>query len=227
LRIEKGNLRIVNNAVRDKSFAFAVRAVKLYRLNKRLVALVAVLLSLVIFSIGVFAWMAASDSKDNNQRVADLKGAVSDTYVVTNQSNQPAVARVMVLTIVTLTDGSTVHLIPNNDVVTGGVLAVDWQDGGDGYCYYKGIFAQSGAAGDTKAVFTTAPALKADPPGDYAGATVTIRLKAEFSGTGIYGGGTKYAHRDAWWGGSAPTNAPLDEIDAALKSAIDASYLLN
>lgn len=85
----------------------------------------------------------------------------------------------------------------------------DWIDGEDGYFYYKKKLTKGES---TTNLFTKVKMNQANITEDYAGVILTFEVKAEGIST------TKFAYRDAWWGGETPTINPSLEIDDQLKN---------
>jgi predicted ribosomally synthesized peptide with SipW-like signal peptide len=186
-----------------------------------LCAALALALVLVFATGGTLAWLTSRDERENAMRVADLKGSVraDGGYTVKNESNQPAVARVMLLPVVAK-DG----MLLSGEAVGYG-LADGWADGLDGYLYYTAVMA----AGEETAPFKPgqAPAIAADPAFAFSEADVAVKVKAEFMPAAGWGDATarEYAYRFAWFGADGPPEAdPLKTVDAKLAAAVDASY---
>jgi hypothetical protein len=174
-------------------------------------------LSFVLLIVGTSAWLADEDERSNAVKLADLKGAVTldagtDTYEVTNDSNQPALVRVIITPVVT--KGG---VLLSRDAVTY-TLAADWEsaNNNDGWAYYTGAVLD---AGDSIALFSAAPAVASGLNYVFSEAEITLEIRAEFvAATKWSAPGETYAYRLAWFSGQQPW------IDATLASLVDASY---
>jgi hypothetical protein len=191
----------------------------------------AITLSFTLLVSGTIAWLGNEDERDNVTKIAGLEGSVTvdngtKTAVVTNESNQPAVVRVMITPVVTKSGA----LLPGD--VLEYTLKTGWTNGGDGWLYYTGgVLAANGETGDDTGLFaaTGYPAVMASPAFIFSEADIKVNIKAEFVAATRWDGdddGTvdAYAYRDAWFRGNAPSAGPLVGIDTALAGAVDGSY---
>jgi hypothetical protein len=192
---------------------------------RALILCAALMLSLSLLMGGTLAWLSGTDERDNEIKVADLKGTlsvpasgISGNYTVKNESDQPAVVRVMVLPVVTKNGALLSDEVVEYTLNT----AAGWMDGGDGYFYYINCLA-SGASAD---LFSANPHIISNPDFSFSEADVTVKLKAEFSAATKwnYSGDQFYAYRDAWFGGYVQPGSPRAPINAALENAVDGVY---
>lgn len=125
---------------------------------------------------------------------------------ITNTGTTPLFVRVMALPKI---------LDPNGTLLPGGIgdeitvnLSSDWQDGGDGYYYYKDIVEPGNS---TPSLFTSVT-LASGLGEEYDDAEFTIQVKSETITA------FRYEYRNAWWDGATPTSPPLSTIDGILES---------
>ncbi|MGC6770348.1 hypothetical protein [Enterococcus sp. LJL51] len=172
------------------------------------------------------------DKKENSFQIGNLNTTIKEEFdppkefepdkeyekkvEIKNTGSLDSFVRVLALPVITAEadDGTTIVLSATTDgatpILTIDYNLVDWIDGKDGYFYYKKKLV---TGEKTAALFSTVKMNKANISEEYNRAKLTFEIKVE----GIHT--TKYAYRDAWWGGSVPpTGSELAEVDNTLKT---------
>ncbi|MTD38340.1 hypothetical protein GIX45_06840 [Erwinia sp. CPCC 100877] len=188
-----------------------------------------------IFAYGIQATYSAltdHDKKENSFQIGNLNTTIEEEFelpeefkpdkeyekkvVIENTGGLASFVRVLALPVITVEadDGTKILLSASTDgaapTLTIDYNLVDWIDGKDGYFYYKKKLA---IGEKTAALFSTVKMNKDNITDAYNGAKLTFEIKVE----GIHT--TKYAYRDAWWGGTVPpTGSELAEVDNTLKT---------
>lgn len=136
---------------------------KYYR-NKKIVAVIAILLviTLAVGGVGLFAVLRdTSGTVNEKMNKADVTCEVNEDYTVTNTSNIPALIRVRVI----------VNQTENGEIIPGDVpsytVMSDWTKKGD-YLYYNGIVDFENGSNKTTAPISI----------DGGGAQVTVLAEA-------------------------------------------------
>lgn len=177
-----------------------------------------------------YASLTDHDKEQNEFRIGDLHTTVEEEFDppatfepdkeytkkvwVKNTGDLDQFIRVLALPILNKkqANGSTLVLpattTGTNPVLTIDYNLVDWIEGEDGYYYYKNKIKPGEK---TAPLFSKVTLNKANITEEYEGIQLSFEIKAE--GVGI----TRYAYRDAWWGGTIPTTANLLKVDNVLK----------
>ncbi|OEG14703.1 hypothetical protein BCR23_12340 [Enterococcus quebecensis] len=201
---------------------------------KQLLLFVGLLIIIVSFSSGLYKTYAAltdKDQKQNEFRIGDFQTSIEEEFdppanfepdkeylkkvSIRNTGEQESFIRVLALPVLTKkqVNGTTQLLVATVEgptaVLTIDYNLTDWFDGKDGYFYYKKKLIKGES---TTNLFTKVMMNKGNITEEYEGVFLSIEIKAE----GI--SSTKFAYRDAWWGGKTPIENPLLAIDESLKN---------
>ncbi|MBO0474281.1 hypothetical protein JZO86_11270 [Enterococcus ureasiticus] len=207
---------------------------KKYPTVKQLFLFTSFLVMLVSLSFGLYQTYAAltdSDQKQNEFRLGDFQTSIEEEFdppmtfepekeylkkvSIKNTGEQESFVRVLALPVLTKKQANgSITLLPATIDGPAPILSIDynlndWIDGEDGYFYYKKKLTKGER---TTNLFTKVKMNQANITEDYAGVILTFEVKAEGIST------TKFAYRDAWWGGETPTINPSLEIDDQLKN---------
>lgn len=207
---------------------------KKYPTAKELFLFTGFLVVLVSLSFGLYQTYAAltdSDQKQNEFRLGDFQTSIEEEFdppmtfepekeylkkvSIKNTGEQESFIRILALPVLTKkqTNG-VITLLPVTTDGAAPILSIDynltdWIDGEDGYFYYKKKLIKGES---TTNLFTKVKMNQANITEEYIGVVLSFEVKAEGIST------TKFAYRDAWWGGKIPTNNPKIEIDEQLKN---------
>ncbi|MGX7151195.1 hypothetical protein [Enterococcus ureasiticus] len=207
---------------------------KKYPTVKQLFLFTGFLVMLVSLSFGLYQTYAAltdSDQKQNEFRLGDFQTSIEEEFdppmtfepekeylkkvSIKNTGEQESFVRVLALPVLTKKQpNGSITLLPATIDGPAPILSIDynlndWIDGEDGYFYYKKKLTKGES---TTNLFTKVKMNQANITEEYAGVLLTFEVKAEGIST------TKFAYRDAWWGGEIPTVNPSLEIDDQLKN---------
>ncbi|MEO1769639.1 hypothetical protein [Candidatus Enterococcus ferrettii] len=198
-----------------------------------LLVIVGCLLLLIGGGYFVYAAMTTQDRKENDfqvgqvetQLLEDFDGAteieldesIEKEVLIKNTGTIKQFIRVMVMPEVRApvegdTNQQVLPLIIDRDLFLEGMATADWTDGGDGYYYYTDGAVEPN---DSTSKLFESIRLSDSLADQYHQTDFSIYLKVETINC------AEFAYRDAWWQGVTPTEAPLEEIDDALKTKVD------
>ena len=189
-----------------------------------------VVAALTFVTAGVFAYGAAKRNNivHNHLVLPTVKGEIEETFtpeepieiggeaqtkeiVIKNTGDSSFFVRVMVFPEISTTAGNLLPANLGTEILVD--LGSDWEDGEDGYFYYKGKVAK---ATETPALFTKV-ALADGLDSAYEGANFSMQVKSETVTA------SNHQYRKVWWNkavDTAPTETAWKTVDDVLAPLI-------
>lgn len=200
--------------------------------KKLLIVISSIVVLFALIAAGILAFAArASDSVDNQFSIVNQKGDIKETgftpdeditigeevdkeVMIENNGETDFFVRVMVFPEIKTSDGDSSTLLPatiGEEIEI--VIGTDWEDGEDGYFYYKGKVVP----GDATSHLFTEVGLASGLGATYEGATLDMQIKSETVTA------SNLQYRKVWWNYSAdtaPTETKWKIVDDALSALV-------